>query len=212
MALFFRHGGQIAFPAIRGQAAFLVIFHAALKLMGRVVAAATFAAKLGNHRFTMRIAVTFLTGRQFTVLWMAERTSLVGVSGFALHQGIKDLCVTTATDFLRFRDAEGDVQRVMGVGVATQAVFILELGPVAFLIVALEAGWNLAMNIMTGGAGDFGIVFGVGFGQSLENLGMALVFVAGAAVFLWRILSVLNDHGIMRASMAGHADLGLNPE
>ena len=85
--------------------------------MGRVVAAATFAAKLGNHRFPMRIAMTFLTGRQFAVLWMAERTSLVGVPGLALYQGVKDLCVTTATDFLWFCDAEGDVQWVMGVGV-----------------------------------------------------------------------------------------------
>ena len=80
----------------------------------------------------------------------------------------------------------------------------------AFLVVALEAGWNLAMDIMTGGAGDFGIVPGVGFGQSLENLGMALVLVAGAAVLLGRIFSVLDDHGVVGAGMTGHTDLGLN--
>ena len=176
-----------------------------------VVAAAALAAELRNHGFTMRVAVAFLAGGYQTVFRMAEGTRLVGVSGLALLQGVIDLGMTAAANFLRLSEAEGDIEGVMGVSVAAQAICILQLGPVAFLVMALETGRNLTMLVMTRGAGVRGKVFGVSLFQYLIDLFMACILVAGATVFLRCILSVADDHWLMRTGMTSHANLGLNP-
>ena len=67
------------------------------------------------------------------------------------------------------------------------------------------------MYIMARGAGDFGIMLGVGLGQSLIDLGMALILVAGSTVLLRRVFWVANHHRLMRTGVTGHAHLRLNP-
>ena len=102
--------------------------------------------------------MAFLAAGQFTVLRMAEGTGLIGVSGLALDQGIVYLGMTTATNLLWFSEAKGNVQRVMGVGMAAQTICILKFCTMAFLVMAFETRRNFAMNIMARCAGDLGIV------------------------------------------------------
>jgi len=107
--------------------------------MGDIVTAATLATKLSNHGLAVGIAMAFLTGRQFTMLRMTEGAGLVGVTGLALNQGVVYIGMATAADLFGLIDGEGDVERIMGVGMATQAVRVSEFCPVPFFIMTIEA-------------------------------------------------------------------------
>jgi len=68
------------------------------------------------------------------------------------------------------------------------------------------------MALMAGGAGVGRKVLGVGLFECFIDCCVAFVLVAGAAVLLGGILCVLDDHGVMWPSVAGHADLRLNSQ
>lgn len=175
------------------------------------MASTTFATELSDHGLAVRVSMTALAGWNQAMLRMTEGTGLVGVSGFAGHKSIIDFSMAAATNCLWFCWGKGNVQRFMRVGVAAQTIFVLEVGTVTFLIVALKARRYLAMGIMAGCAGDLGVMFGVSLGQDLIDFGVARVFVAVAAVFFWSVLSVSNYHWLVRSSMAGQTNLWLNP-
>lgn len=180
--------------------------------MGDVMTAAALAAELSNHGLAVGVSMTLLTGRNLTMFRMAEGAGLIGVSGLALHECFVDLGMTAAADLFRLGNAEGDVQRIVGVGVTAQTIRILQIGAVPFLVVAVEAGGDLTVFVMAAGAGVIGKVFGVGRLQDLVDLGMAFVLMAGAAILLRRIAGVFDDHRVVRASVTGHAHLGLNSD
>lgn len=154
----------------------------------------------------MRNTVTFLTGRYLAMVRMAEGTGLIGMTGFALHQHFIYFRMATAADFLGHVRAEGNLERIMRIGMATQTVGGFQVGPVSFIVVTIRALRNLAVLNMTAGAGVLCPVFGIRSLQGVINLGMGRILMAVCTEFLGSVFAVGDHHRIVRSLMTAQAE------
>ena len=86
------------------------------------------------------------------------------MSGVAVHQIAVFFFMATSAYFFRYGWSKGYLQRSMRIGMAAQTVFELQAGPMSFMVMTIKTGRNLAMFGMAAGAGQLGIMLGVGHG------------------------------------------------
>lgn len=178
--------------------------------MGDIMTSITFAAKLSDHGLAVWVAVTTLAGGYQTMFWMAERAGLIGVSGLTLYQGVVNFRVASSANLFWLCSGKGDVQRIMRVGVTAQTIFVLDVGTVTRIVMTIETGRDFAMDIMTGGTCNLGVVLRVCLGDDLIDLGVTWILVAGAAIFLRSVARIGYYHRFMGSSVTGHTNLWFN--
>jgi hypothetical protein len=74
-----------------------------------------------------------------TVGWVAEGTSLFGMTSIRLHQSVIDCFVATGAALFGLILTEGKVQRFMRIGVTPEAIRILQPGTMSLGVVAVKA-------------------------------------------------------------------------
>jgi hypothetical protein len=117
----------------------ILILYAALDIMSYTMAAAAFTAKLIQHGLSVWNAMASLALWNLTVGWVAEGTSLFGMTSIRLHQSVIDCFVATGAALFGLILTEGKVQRFMRIGVTPEAIRILQPGTMSLGVVAVKA-------------------------------------------------------------------------
>lgn len=181
--------------------------HTALDVMGGTMTGSAFTTELLEHVFTMRYAMTALTLGKLAVMRMTEGTGQFCVTSFTRYQCLVLLGVTTAADGLGISGGKGHIKRIMRIGMTTQTISTLQILAVTLMVMAFEAGRNLAVPNMTFSAGEQFEMLGIGLFQGSVYLGMARIHMAVAAIFFGRIRRIRNLQRFMRTNMTAQTNL-----